>query len=104
MDQGNIFGQVVFFLMQPDNAAVDFQADHLSGGEGQGPGEGAQADTYLHDDIIAGDSAGMNDGCGRPFMDQEILAESFFWGQVVLFKRCSGVMGCGHRITMVGLI
>ena len=91
MNEGDIIRQVLFLLMEPDDAAVDLDAVDMPDGLGQWQSKGGETDADLDDDVVGTDLTGPDNGLGGMPVDQKILAELLIGRQVMLLQRCSGL-------------
>ena len=99
MDEGDIGRQIAFFLMEPDDAAVDFKTVHMVGGPGKRHRQGTEPHAYLHDDVRGSNISGPDNRLGSMSVDQEVLAESFARGEFVVLQ---GIVGAAVSVLRHG--
>jgi hypothetical protein len=81
----------VFLLVEPDDAAVDLYPHDTAGRSRKRDRQGRQPDPDLDDDIIGADLTWPDDGLGGMAVDEEILAELLFRGEMVFLQGGSGL-------------
>ena len=95
MDQGNIGGQILLLLVQPDDSRIRLQTDNPGHCCRQRSGQGPQADTDFDHLILGGQSGQFDNPPGCMFVHQKVLAEFFVRGQSPAFEHLLGFF-VGH--------
>ena len=96
MEQGDVGRQDVLFLMPADNPRVDLDADDPFDPAGQGEGQRTQSHPEFDDGVVRSWRGPIKNRLDDLLVDQEVLAEAFAGGQLVVLEDGLDVVSSRH--------